>query len=68
MKAKSIELNYINMMVILSLLIMIAGTFYFSVSYVWWSEISGSFLRSNLILVPLTALVVANIIKVYDKK
>lgn len=53
--------------VLMIFLIMLAGTLYFSMTFVWWKDIPGSFLRSNLVLVPLSAIVVAYTIKYLDR-
>lgn len=59
---------YLLILIISVILIMTAGTFYFSVAYPWWSEISGSFLRSNLILLPLIAMLTLGVINIYAEK
>lgn len=47
-------------------LIMIAGTLYFSVTFVWWKEIPGSFLRSNLILIPLIMILSSYVVEYFN--
>lgn len=39
--------------------IMTAGTFYLSATFDWWNTIPGSYLRSNLVLLPLISIAVA---------
>jgi len=36
--------------------LMIGGTLYFSKTFSWWNQIPDSFLRSNLIMIPLTGI------------
>lgn len=58
------------MLLIISMTIlatMTAGTLYFSQTFVWWDQIGGSFLRSNLILLPLAALLAINTINAYHE-
>lgn len=44
-------------------LLMVGGTLYFSTTFSWWSKIPESFLRSNLLLIPISVLLVSLTIK-----
>ncbi len=48
--------------------IMVIGTLYFSVTFVWWKEIPGSFLRSNLVLIPLILILSSRFIASFYSK
>ncbi|KKS95347.1 MAG: hypothetical protein UV71_C0008G0019 [Microgenomates group bacterium GW2011_GWC1_43_13] len=51
------------LLIIFLFVIMVAGTLYFSVTFAWWDQIPGSFLRSNLPLIPLTMILFAFILE-----
>ncbi|MBP9759250.1 hypothetical protein KBD45_06145 [Candidatus Dojkabacteria bacterium] len=53
------EMIFISLMIFFIISIMFAGTLYFSVTYKWWNEIPGSFLRSNILLMPLMSIFAA---------
>lgn len=42
---------------------MVGGTLYFSSTFAWWSQIPDSFLRSNLILIPLVGILCAHVLE-----
>lgn len=57
------------LIVIYSLMaIMFAGTLYFSVTFNWWNQIPDSFLRSNLILIPLISLLCGYVLQSLDTR
>jgi len=39
--------------------LMLGGTLYFSTTFTWWDKIGGSFLRSNMLIIPLAVIYVA---------
>lgn len=53
----------ISIIIIVTNLLMVAGTLYFSVTFSWWNQIPDSYLRSNLIMLPLMGILTGYIIQ-----
>jgi len=68
-KSNATSTSTILIVLVLSICsVMLSGILYLSSAFVWWDKIPGSFLRSNLILVPLISLCAAFLIHENGKK
>lgn len=59
---KTVE-KLIILIILTTEIMMFGGTLYFSSTFTWWSQIPDSFLRSNLILIPLAGVLCANVLE-----
>ena len=65
---ENLKFQFLGIVIVSIFAIMTVGTLYFSQVFVWWNQISGSFLRSNLILVPLIGLYSGYFLEYFENK
>ena len=72
-KRKLAKLNntekILAIIIIVTNILMFSGTLYFSVTFVWWNQIPDSYLKSNLIMIPLMGILTGSILqKILSKR